>query len=208
MDAVADCKDTLLQLAHTLREKFIVAQGMRWLVVEGDAKLYATVKSLKFEYGEELSWMIPYPGDFHLLMNYQKALMKPYFDAGLKSLAQAAGYPVAAIQSCSQFQRTHRFILEAWEAIYRVMLLQYIQYSDDNAATLLSELTEHLQLLPQENFSHAFNVHLESKNRVFNKFYEAFSLFIQASAQRDDTWRFYLSGCHGLHFLVFSNTKW
>ena len=75
MDAVPDCRDTIMQLVHSLREKFIVGQGMRWLVVAGDAKLYEVIKSVKFEYGEELSWLIPYPGDFHLLMNYRKALM-------------------------------------------------------------------------------------------------------------------------------------
>ena len=63
---------------------------MRWLVVVGDAKLYEVIKSVKFEYGKELSWVIPYARDFHLLMNYQKALVKPYYDTGLKSLAQAA----------------------------------------------------------------------------------------------------------------------
>ena len=60
-----------------------------------------------------------------MLMNYQIALMKPYFDAGLKSMAEAAKYPVAAIQTCSQFKRTHYFILEAWEAVYRAMLSTY-----------------------------------------------------------------------------------
>ena len=44
-----------------------------------------------FEYGEELSWVIPYPRNWHMLMNYQKASMKPYYDAGLKAVAGAAG---------------------------------------------------------------------------------------------------------------------
>ena len=79
-------------------------------MVEGDAKLYEILQSLKFEYGNELKWVIPYPGDWHTLMNFQKALVKPYFDAGLKSLADACGYPVAAIRHCSQFKKTHHFI--------------------------------------------------------------------------------------------------
>ena len=74
---------------------------MKRLVMEGDAKLYEVLKSLIFEYGVDLSWLISFPGDFHLLMNYQKALLKPYYDAGLKELARAAGYPLAAINSCS-----------------------------------------------------------------------------------------------------------
>ena len=51
--------------------------------------------------------------------------MKPYCDAGLKELAWAAGYPLAAIHSCSPFKRTHQFIVELWEALYRVMKLQH-----------------------------------------------------------------------------------
>ena len=46
MDAVADTKDTMMQLLHDLHEQFIVSQNMKWLVLEGDAKLYEIVKSL------------------------------------------------------------------------------------------------------------------------------------------------------------------
>ena len=70
---------------------------MRWLVLKGDAKLYEILKNLTFEYGDELSWLIPFPGDFHMLMNYQKAIMKPYYESGLKALAKASGYPLPAI---------------------------------------------------------------------------------------------------------------
>ena len=50
---------------------------------------------------------------------------KPYYDAGLKAMAQSVGYPLPAIQACSQFKRTHCFILEAWEAVYRAMILKF-----------------------------------------------------------------------------------
>ena len=133
--AVTDCKDTVMQSLHNLQPQFILGKNMRWLVLEGDAKLCEVVKCLKFEYGEELSWVIPYPGDWHMLMIYQKALMKPYYDAGLKALAGAAGYPLVAIQSCSQFKRSHNFILETWEAMH----------VQGNTATLhgLEEPTKH-----------------------------------------------------------------
>ena len=42
-----------------------------------------------------------------MLGNFQKAIMKPYFDAGLKELAKTAGNPTTAIQACSQFKRTY-----------------------------------------------------------------------------------------------------
>lgn len=62
MDAVADSKDTVMQLLHDLR--YIVEQNRRWLLVEVDSKVY---KIIQFKYGEELQWVIPYPGDWHLL---------------------------------------------------------------------------------------------------------------------------------------------
>ena len=31
--------------------------------------------SLKDEYGDELRWVIPYPGDFHVLMNFQTEML-------------------------------------------------------------------------------------------------------------------------------------
>ena len=89
-DAVADTKDTMMDMLHELQE-FIVEQKHQWLILEGDGKIYEILQSLKFEYGEELKWVIPFRGDWHMLKNYQIALIKPYFDAGLKSLAEAAG---------------------------------------------------------------------------------------------------------------------
>lgn len=79
------------------------------------------------------------------------------------SLPQAAGYPVASIQSCSQFQRTHRFILETWEAMYRIMVLKHIEH---NSAIVLQELMERMMSLPKDNFRHAFNYHLQSQSQV------------------------------------------
>lgn len=58
-------------------------------------------------------------------MKFQKALMKLYFDAGLKEMVQSAGYLLPAIQTCSQFKQIHHFILEVWEATYRVMVLKF-----------------------------------------------------------------------------------
>ena len=90
-------------------------------------------------------------------MNFQAALIKPYYDAGLRSLTMAAGYPTASIQSTSQFKRTHSFILEAWEAIYRVMLAQYMDSRDQqgcsSSTNLLKEIFAHLQSIPSNKFS-------------------------------------------------------
>lgn len=67
MDAVSDNKDTQLKLLHELFAKFIKDQTREHLVIEGDQKLYEVLQSLKFEYGKELDWVIPFPGDWHML---------------------------------------------------------------------------------------------------------------------------------------------
>ena len=55
-----------MELLHDLRQQFIEGLKREWLVVEGDGKFYEILKSLQFEYGEELNWVIPYPGDWHM----------------------------------------------------------------------------------------------------------------------------------------------
>ena len=57
-----------------------------------------------------MSWVILYPGDWHMLMNYQSALMKAYYDAGLKGLAKAAGYLLRVVAN------SRGAIPSSWEA--------------------------------------------------------------------------------------------
>ena len=43
-------------------------------------------------YGADLSWLVPFIGDWHLLLNFHSVLMKVYFDAGLKDLAVSSDF--------------------------------------------------------------------------------------------------------------------
>ena len=196
MDAVADNKDTVLQLTHDLYQQFIVDQKMKWLVVEGDAKVYEILKALKTEYGEDLQWMLPYPGDWHILKNYQTALMQAYFDAGLKELAQAAGYPVASIQSCSKFKRTHCFVVEVWEALYRVMIAKYFEHRNANSSTqedlkyLISESTS--QIRSSNSFSQDLSKALTNLKARMGGQFDDFRDFLTTLASRDSTWKFWV----------------
>ena len=65
MDAVADSKDTQLHLLQHLFAKFIKDQTTKYLLIEGDQKLYDVLQFLKYEYGRDLDWAIPFPGDWH-----------------------------------------------------------------------------------------------------------------------------------------------
>ena len=58
MDAVADSKDTIMQMLHDLYQQYIVEQNRQWLLVEGDNKVYELLQALKFEKN--------YGGYFHI----------------------------------------------------------------------------------------------------------------------------------------------
>ena len=60
MDAKSDSKDTLMSMLQDLHQEFVIKQGHQHLVVEGDAKIYELLQSLKLEYGEEFQWLIPF----------------------------------------------------------------------------------------------------------------------------------------------------
>lgn len=47
--------------------------------------------TLKIEYGTDLNWLIPLPGDWHILKK-QEVLINIYFEAGLKDAAKTIGY--------------------------------------------------------------------------------------------------------------------
>ncbi len=201
LDAVADSKDTLMEVLHNLHQKFIKGHGLQYLVVEGDAKLFEILQSLKHKYGDELKWLVAFPGDWHALKNYQPALMKAYYDAGLKDMARAAGYPVAQIQSCGQFKRVHQFILEAWEAMYRAMLTKFLDgQSNDlqtgNTSSQLQDLVmETLQSIPVQSgsdFRKTFNHKLVKINAVDTISFSQFRQFLQKMADQDETWRFWI----------------
>ena len=82
----ADSKATLMKVVGKLHKTFIVELGQKWLIVVGDAKSFDLLRTIHSEYGAHLGWMLPFTGDWHILLNYQKALMKPYAEAGLTKL--------------------------------------------------------------------------------------------------------------------------
>ena len=89
---IADSKDTILHIVSELYTQCIRKHGNKYLVLEGDAKTYDTMQDVKWEYGKDLAWLVPHPGDWHMLKNFQICLMKPFYEAGLKELAEASSY--------------------------------------------------------------------------------------------------------------------
>ena len=188
LDAVADSKDTVMTVISDLYEQFVVQHNLTHLILKGDATLYEVLQSLKYEYEHDLEWLVPYPGDWHTLMNFQHALMKPYFDTGLKNLAQAAGYPPQQIKACSQFKHTHHFILEVWESMYRCMISVYKEQTHSQQHKAV-DLQNKLVKMLSENKHQRLTHEVYSSSRTQQK---AFTAFVQRMARTDETWKFWI----------------
>ena len=141
----ADSRETIFKVLMSLEEKYQCIRGQsEHLVVVGDAKIYTHLESLKEEYGDDLKWMLPMPGDWRILKNFKPVIQKIFFEAGLKQLAQASGFCSAtptALSNASNFHITHSFVLQAYEAIYRVMLEVFLS-SNPALAPLVQEFSD------------------------------------------------------------------
>ena len=136
VNAHADNRETVKYVLDNLAKEFHESLDLDHLLVVGDAKTFDHLEALKVEYGEDLDWMIPFPGDFHVLMNYQPIIMKVFWDAGLSNLGKVLhnGPTLTSLNSCSDFRRTHAFILHAWECVYRNQIKQFFKWRESIVA--------------------------------------------------------------------------
>ena len=193
----ADSKDTVLHVINELYNKHVRPHGKSFLVLEGDAKTYDIMQDIKSEYGTDLNWLFPYPGDWHLLMNYQKCLMKPFFEAGLKDMAISCGYPAASIGKCSLFKRTHCFLLEVWESLYRFMITQFFKYRTGNHQKCDKDINKtledaYLKLIDERYDERAISAVVRSVQEELEGLEDDFRLFLQLMTDRDKTWKFWV----------------
>ena len=188
----------------------------------GDAKIYNLLKAICFKYESHLKWLIPFPGDWHVLFNYQKALMKPYADAGLASLGRAAGHraeTLTTLLKVSNFRRTHEFLLQAFEALYRYFLSVYSPDSsdiEDEITTQMSSLLTSFPCIASEEDLESFRKRstdvLESELMPVK--FEEFKSFMDRLSEQNDTvcfwYRFISVDCFAYIalFLSIRYRKW
>ena len=77
---------TVKHVLEDLHQKFKIGEKLKHLIVVGDGKTYEYLCKLQLQYKDELTWMVPFPGDWHLLKNTQPVLFKIYFEVGLRPI--------------------------------------------------------------------------------------------------------------------------
>ena len=119
--------------------------------------------------------------------------MKIYCNAGLKELNHQ-DFVVKSLDKCSSFKRTHCFLLQAWEALYRQMLHTYLNQSNPNEliASVKLILTSAVQ---ESRTPHHLMLRLEALIKDANA-HTAFKNLTEQLANGDDTWKLWM------HFML------
>ena len=202
----ADSQETIKMSLEKLHKAMQVGIKIKYLVVVGDGKTYDHLLALKEGYPEYFAWMLPYPGDFHIMKNYLGALMKLYGDAGLKELVSVfhKGATANAVLQATSFDKTHTFILQVWEAFYRHEIQTFFEYlkSDPNSAIGEMALTDIFDKVKQCFLNNEDNSWLETTKRIneladnLNGFENEFWNFTEEMCKANKTWKFWHNFVH------------
>ena len=87
-----DSDDTMTLVAEDLMDKLGPNVQDGWVMIVGDGKTYQHLANIKETYPTTFEKLLIFPGDWHILKNFQPVLMKLYYHAGLKELAQKSGF--------------------------------------------------------------------------------------------------------------------
>ena len=217
----ADNVNTMRTVIELIHEEVVIPKRLQSLVVVGDGKTFEHLVRLKHEYSKELEWMVPFPGDWHTLKNLQPVLMKVYWHAGLHVLASKVhrGATLASLVQCSNFRRTHDFLIIAWEAFLRVQLASFLRYLDDHPeiaiekdtvdrveATLTADGELDIASLPE--------MMLQIWNIAGLQFWDSFAEFRRIMCHASETYKMWDDFVHrdGLVYILFfvgiRNANW
>ena len=187
LDEHPDSSDTMRHVPDILLQHASSKSQEDFVVLIGDGKTYEHLMDIKRLYGAELDKLLIFPGDWHILYNYQPVLMKIYYHAGLLELAKASGYrgeTLTSLQKCTNFKRTHHFLFQVWQAIYRTMIIAFTNSHPESLHHLIEGLSS-TTLTPENMLKIVENILATSKQC------DEFHSFVNKQSDNDSTWKFW-----------------
>ena len=145
LDEYPNSSDTMRHVSNILLQHASSKHQDDYIVLIGDGKTYEHLIDIKRLYGSEVDKLLIFPGDWHILYNYQPVLMKIYYHAGLLELAKASGHrgeTLTSLQKCTNFKRTHHSLFQVWQAIYRSMLIAFTNSHPESLHPLTEMLSK------------------------------------------------------------------
>ena len=94
-------------VAEKLQDKFGENAQDGWVMLVGDGKTYQHLMNIKRMYGDTLKRVLIFPGEWHILKNFQPVIMKIYYNAGMRELANESGFQSTTLKSlekCNNFK--------------------------------------------------------------------------------------------------------
>ena len=192
LDENADCEETMARVAEIVLEK-VNLSTQKWVVLVGDGKTYEHLLRVKRLYGSEFQNLLIFPGDWHVLKNFQQVLMKAYYHAGLRDIAKESGYRAETLNSlekCSHFKRTHSFLMQVWEALYIEIISNFMK-DNPQFTDLLTKVHAAFNQAKCNKYA-TTDLLLTVKQLVSDALaFDEFNKFVAAQSEADDTWLFW-----------------
>lgn len=177
-----DSSDTMKHVSELLLSTANPNQD-GYVILIGDGKTYQHLMGIKRTYGPSLKKLLIFPGDWHTLFNFQPVLLKIYYHAGLKELAQASGFrgeTLTSLEKCSNFKRTHQFLLQVWQAMYRALITVFNAANPDIPEVVPDKDSTLRDILKDTEFL------VNDSGRG-----QAFKAWVSAMSDADDTFKFW-----------------
>ena len=123
--------------------------------------------------------------------------MKVYYDAGLKNLAESAGHQGETLTSIikgSNFKRTHQFLLQVWEAMYRQMFKVFMSNNDADSSVsdflsgTKANMLECSKRMSESRSSVPLKEYLERSGEAHSTVHKQFTNWVSALTAKDPNW--------------------
>ena len=199
LDEKADSPETLEHVMPRIYEEYDIGKSRNHIVIGGDGLTIDYILKLKSKYKDYWGWVIPYLGDWHVLKNYQEVLLKIFWDAGLKQLGNIL---CKTMLKCQNWKRNHRFLLQAYEAIYMHQIKCFMQYRSDKTLTdndfnndaITSKITGVVNTLSSSKYVDNAEDFVKKEKEILSlvgTFKEEFDLYRESMSAQFPTFRFW-----------------